>query len=193
MNFKMIIPAIAILATSSIAAARPIATVSAEAEWSFGTDRRPVLRDHRYAAPAPLPPHVRVDARDWGRERGYDRGYDRGYGYYDGRGAILDEGLTFGLTEYRKDILVGSGAGRFGTLRIDNDGGRTYLMKVVVEYADNSVQVIQLNRTLRGQQSLTLPLNARKAINRVFAYRADGDAALNMHRYHDGAFTVTAF
>jgi hypothetical protein len=65
-------------------------------------------------------------------------------------------------------------------------------MKVVVEFADNSVQVIQLNRTIRGYQSLNLPLDFTKAIHRVFVYRADGDEAHNMRRTHNGAFTVSA-
>ena len=184
MKIKALIPAalIAIVGSSSLAMARPV-TVSGQASIEWGTSSGPVVRDHRYTQP------TRISYQNEGR---WNRHREPSWGYHQPRFQTLDEGLQFGYTEYRKDILVGSAAGRFNTLRIDSDGGQTYLMKVVVEFADNSVQVIQLNRTLRGYQSLTLPLDFTKAIHRVFVYRADGDAAHNMRRYHDGAFTVSA-
>ena len=188
MKIKALIPAalFAIVGSSSLAMARPITiSGSAEASWSWGTNNPVVIRDHR---PAPLPapaPVIRYHQR-----ADFDRGYD--YDYYRPRFQTLDQDLSFGYTEYRKDIWVGADKGRFDTLRIDSEGGYTYLMKVVVEFTDNSVQNIQLNRSLRGNQSITLPLDARKAIHRVFVYRADGDAALNMRSYHNGSFTVSA-
>lgn len=185
MKIKALIPAalIAIVGSSSLAMARPILT--AEASWSWSTKPAPVVvRDHRTPVkPAPVVGY-------WNRRD--DIRWDRDYSdYYAPRFSVLEEGIQFGYTEYRHDLLLLGK--RFSTLRIDNDGGSSYLMKVVVEFSDNSVQQIDLGRTLRGNQSLTLPLNFRnKAINRVFIYRADGGEAANMRQYHNGSFTVSA-
>jgi hypothetical protein len=202
MKIKALITTLAIIGSSSVAMARPVTvSATANASWSFGT--RPVattvVRDHRVTpvvvTPAPRPV-LRAGTR-W--NAGYDARYDSRYDdrddrYYQPRGLVLEDGIQFEDHEYRKDIVMGATNERFNTLRIDADGGTTFLMKVVIEFADGgAVQQIDLNRTLRGDQSLSLDLSgsARK-LHRILIYRADGGEAMNMNLRHNGGFSVTA-
>ena len=63
-------------------------------------------------------------------------------------------------------------------------------MKVVVEFADGgSVQVFNLNQTLRQSQSMTLDLSGTdRKLNRILIYRSEQ----LINRPHNGEFNVTA-
>ncbi len=198
MNIKMLITTLAILGSSSVAMARPITySASAEASWSWGT--RPVIRDHRVPAPIVRPAPVRTsfDQRNWNTydsNRYDDRYEDSRIRYYEPRALVLEDGVQFEDHEYRKDIVMGATTERFNTLRFDASGGNTFLMKVVIEFADGgAVQQIDLNRTLRGNQSMSIDLSgSNRQMHRILIYRADGGEALNMNKRHNGEFTVSA-
>lgn len=184
MNIKALITTLGILGSSSIAMARPATyTASANASWSFGYDSGPVVRDHRYDTDRT----VRTTRTQFQRDRWADR---PGYGYdYQPRGMTLAEGLQFGNSEYRKDILVGASAGRFNAIRLDSDGGTTFVKEVRVEFLDGGFQSIQVNRNLNGNGSMTFDLDGNnRPINRIFVYRADQEG-LNWR--HNGEFSVT--
>jgi hypothetical protein len=106
------------------------------------------------------------------------------------RSVLLGSDMFFEDHEYRKDIIVGAGQPGFDKLRIDATGGQTYLMKVVIEFADGgSVQVIDLNQTLRGYQTMTLDLSGQnRKLNRILIYRSEQ----LINKAHHGEFTVTA-
>ncbi|MDB4963239.1 MAG: hypothetical protein JWP01_3238 [Myxococcales bacterium] len=205
MKIKALITTLAIIGSSSVAMARPVTVSgSANASWRFDTRPAPtttVVRDHRVqpvivtpAHPAALRAGTRWNAyANAGWSDRYDDGFDDGR-YNRPRALVLAEGLNFGNTEYRKDLVPGAGAGRFNALRIDSDGGQTFIVKVVVEFADGgAVQVVDLNRTLRGNQSMTIDLSgSARPLHRVLVYREDGGAAETINRRHNGAFTVTA-
>jgi hypothetical protein len=205
MKIKALITTLAIIGSSSVAMARPAtvtATATANASFRFGTRpvATPVIRDHRVAPPVVVTPPravLRANAQWNGYSNaGWNDRYDDRYDdrYNQPRGLVLEEGIAFEDHEYRKDIVMGATNERFNTLRIDSDGGTTFLMKVVIEFADGgAVQQIDLNRTLRGDQGLSIDLSgsARK-LHRILIYRADGGAALNMNLRHRGGFTVTA-
>ena len=186
MNIKALITTLAILGSSSVAMARP-ATVSvsanAQASWSWGTTG-PVVRDHRTS---------RIPVRTATHQQWNDREYN--YNPYTAmpRFTMLDSDLQFGDTEYRKDIVLAGTKGRFNTLQIEADSGRTYIMKVVVEFSDATFQQIDLNRYMRGGEAVTLDLaGSNRSINRILVYRADGAPALRMNQPHYGEFSVLA-
>ena len=187
MNIKALITTLAVLGSSSVAMARP-ATVSvsanAHASWSWGTSNsRPVIRDHRTTYTP-----VRTTTAQWN-----DRNYDYNPYYAVPRFQMLESDMQFGDTEYRKDIVLGGTKGRFNTLQIEADSGRTYVMKVVVEFSDATFQQIDLNKTLRSGEALTLDLaGSNRSINRILVYRADGGPALSMNQPHYGEFSVLA-
>ncbi len=90
----------------------------------------------------------------------------------------------------RTVIAVGSQAGRFATLKLEADGGRTYVQRVVVRFADGERQVMNLDRTLTGNDCLTLDLNGdRRAIASVAVV---GQEMNNGIRYERGMFRLTA-
>lgn len=179
---KALIITLGILGSSSVAMARPVISYSAEASLTFGTRTSgPVVRDHRWTQTTP----TRWNTGYWNERRDRD--------YYQPRVEVLGEGLSFGDTQYRKDIVVGSHLGNFRALQLNSNGGSTYIMKVVIEFADGGVQRIDINRTLRGYQGLTLDLDGnRRPLHRILIYRADGGEALHMNRRHYGEFNVTA-
>jgi len=196
MNIKALITTLAIVGSSSVAMARPVtyATpvktvgVSGSASFSFGT--APTVRDHRtvnrwepadrWNAPAPQAPQF---GRDY-REPQFDR---------MNRFVTLSSDMQFGASEYRKDIMPGT-ASRFSTLRIEADAGRTYVMKVVVEFADGTAQQqIDLNKTLVQGDVLTLDLTGNShTINRIMVYRADNYDTSHLEKTHRGEFSVSA-
>ena len=190
MNIKALITTLAIVGSSSVAMARPAtvsanAHVTASAQWSFGTSG-PTIRDHRttnpWVRPAPMP----VQPQYFGHA--YNAGYDRMQ-----RFDLLDDQLNFGAGEYRKDLVPGI-AERYSMLKIDADQGRTYIMKVVVEFADGtSQQQINLDKTLRAGESLTIDLAGRShTINRILVYRADSYDTSHLNEMHRGEFSVSA-
>lgn len=190
MNIKALITTLAIVGSSSVAMARPATyTATAEAQWSFGYSTTPVVRDHRTTRPVVRPAPVLVS---YERERWNNSRWDNDYSYQP-RPQLLAADVMFLDNEYRKDILVGADKGRFNTITIAANGGQTYVMKVGVEFTDGAIQPIEINRTLRGAQKFSIDLaGSNRAISRIFVYRADGPAALNMNLRHHGEFLVTA-
>lgn len=190
MNIKALITTLAILGSSSVAMARPAVTYSTSAEASFdlrfGTPSkiqvRDRIRDHRTPVRSQYtwnPNAYRWDTYDsnWNRPR-------------HERGVSLGDEMFFEDHEYRKDLIPSAGL-RMDKLRIDSEMGQTYFMKVVVEFNDGgSVQQFDLNRTLRGGQSMILDLSgSNRSVKRILVYRAD---ELNYHKRHNGEFSVIA-
>jgi len=183
MNIKALITTLAIAGSSSVAMARPATytapvrtvAISASAQVNFGTS---AVRDHRRVSPVSQPSF----GRDF-REPQYDR---------MNRFVTLDNDLQFAASEYRKDIMPGV-ASRYSMLKIDAERS-TYLMKVVVEFADGTTQQqIDLKKTLRAGESLTLDLTGNShTINRIMVYRADGNETWAMTPTYRGDFTVSA-
>jgi hypothetical protein len=191
MNIKALITTLAIIGSSSVAMARP-ATVSvsgsAWASWSLGYGAGPTVRDHRT---------VPTTRATWQSEQRFGRDYNDRYNdnrYTPVRFQTLGSDLTFGAGEYRKDIMPTALAGQFSTLKLEMDQGRTYVMKVVVEFADGtSQQQIDLDRTFRAGESLTIDLTGKShAISRILVYRADGANVAHMNETHRGEFSVSA-
>lgn len=208
MNTKVLITTLAVLgSTSSLAMARPVrpappytpsASASAHVSWNFGLPVRtypaaisaPTVRDHRWTYVPPAPVVVRPIAHgydhdvDWTSSDGWD--YEQ-----EPCATTLADGLTYNAGEYRKDIVL-EGRGRFNTLMVNAEGGRTFIKEVRIEFLGGAVQSIPVNRTLTGDQSLTFDLDGRnRAINRIFVYRADGNH-MNIGFRSPGEFSVTA-
>ena len=91
----------------------------------------------------------------------------------------------------RSVISVGRELGRFGTLKLEANGGRTYVQKVVVKFANGERQVMShLDRTLVGNECLTLDLDGdHRAIASIAVY---GQEMNNGFRYERGAIRLTA-
>lgn len=99
----------------------------------------------------------------------------------------LANGLTF-QGSGRQFISVGAQAGRFGKLDI-RSSGPTFISQVYIQFANGQEQVVRnLNRTLSGNDCLTLDLDGgRRAIQRIVVYGND----LGRRRIA-GSFSVTA-
>lgn len=198
MNTKLILASL-VLGTSTFAAAAPAAQVTVTAQAGTTTT---VIRDHREPArpvfthpiiirePArpvithPIITHpiiIREPARPIVTQPVIWHGpVFRSVTLAD------DQQIQNGRTM----ILVGSQMGRFATLKLEADGGRTYVQKVVVKFADGERQVMNLNRTLAGNDCLTLDLNGnRRTIANVAVF---GQEMNNGFRYERGAFRLTA-
>jgi hypothetical protein len=106
------------------------------------------------------------------------------------RPVTLASGLHF-AGDGRTFITVGDQAGQFNTLQISADGGPTFIQQVYVQFDNGQEQIVRaLNRTLTGNQSLTLDLDGnRRAIRRVIVY---GNPLNSGWRRAGGTFTVTA-
>jgi hypothetical protein len=195
MNIKALITALVIVGSSSVAMARPAATVSANAQitasasWSYGTPSRVQVRDrdrvrdHRSTTKpwSPMWQTANYDSYDYNRNDRFNR--------FD----LLAEELNFGAGEYRKDIMP-SAVDRFSKLRVSADSGRTYIMKVVVEFADGTQQQqINIDKTLRAGESLDLDLvGSTHTIGRILVYRADNYDLRHFNEVHRGEFSVLA-
>jgi hypothetical protein len=185
MNTKAIIASL-LFGSSSVAMATPSVTVTAAVHDSYGT---PVVRDHRLDCACDdnyeSPPFVAPGG--WSGGGAWDGGRPLPPVY---RPVTLASGLTF-ANDGRKFITVGSQAGRFATLQINAVGGRTFIKQIYVQFENGQEQVVRnLDRTLVGNQSLTLELDGnRRAIRRIVVY---GNEAATGRRWHQGAFTVTA-
>src|SRR4051812_17046626 len=155
MNIKALITTLAVLGSSSVAMARPLSfSASARGQVSWGTSSGPVIRDHRdlpqrFPQPQPRPMHV------------YQNEWSNSYETYaqEPQPLMLAEGLTFNSTEFRKDVIVGMDKGRFNSIQINAEGGQTYVQKVGIEFSNGVVQLIPVNRTLRGSQSMSFDLD----------------------------------
>jgi hypothetical protein len=88
-------------------------------------------------------------------------------------------------------VSVGRQLGRFATLKLEANGGRTYVQKVVVKFTNGERQVMSnLDHTLVGDDCLTLDLDGnRRAIASVAVY---GQELNNGFRRERGAFRLTA-
>jgi hypothetical protein len=62
------------------------------------------------------------------------------------------------LTSGRASIAVGSQAGKFDTLQLTASAGKTFIKQVTVQFNNGQSQVVGLNRTLDGNDSLTVDL-----------------------------------
>jgi hypothetical protein len=177
MNIKAIIASLVLAASSSAAMAAPSVTVTATAQGSYDTT---VVRDHRlppvYHAPAPI---VTQPASF--------PGYRRPPVF---RTVTLASGLSF-ANQGRAFITVGSQAGRFEKLQLSAAGGSTLIKQVYVQFDNGQEQIVRnLNRTLSGNESLTLDLDGnRRAIRRIVVY-GNGNT-VGWYR-SAGTFTVTA-
>jgi hypothetical protein len=184
MNIKAIIASL-VLGSSSIAMASPSVTFSANAQGSYGTT---VVRDHRaddwnrpvaqpIAQPAPSP----IYYRDGWRGERMPPVY---------RSVTLASDLHF-AADGRTSITVGGQAGRFDTLQISASAGPTFIKQVYVQFDNGQEQVVRgLNRTLSGNQSLSLDLDgSHRAIRRIVVY---GSPLGRGWRRAGGTFTVTA-
>ena len=176
MNLKAIIASL-VLGSSSIAMAAPSVTFSANAQASYGTT---VVRDHRIEPQRPAPIAQPVN---------YGTGWHRVPMPPVYRPVTLASGMHF-AGDGRTSITVGSQAGRFDTLQISAAAGRTFIQQVYVQFDNGQEQVVRnLNRTLIGNQSLTLDLDGnRRAIRRIVVY---GNASSGWRRA-GGTFTLTA-
>ena len=180
MNIKTIIASL-VLGSSSIAMAQPSVTFSATAQAPYGT---PVVRDHRFdgapmAQPVIEPIYVR-EGQGW-------HGQPMPQVY---RPVMLASGVHFS-GDGRTFITVGAQAGRFNTLQISADSGRTFIRQIYVQFENGQEQIVRnLDRTLIGNQSLSLDLDGNhRAIRRIVVY---GSSLNRGWRRAAGAFTVTA-
>ena len=103
----------------------------------------------------------------------------------------LASGLRFGNLD-RTAITVGSQAGRFGSLQISATGGTNTIKLINIVFADGTHQTVRnVNRTLTGNQSMTLDLDGdRRAIHDITVYGSDPNNGTR--RRAAGTFTVTA-
>jgi|SRR6185295_11027763 len=168
MNIKAIIASL-VVGSSSVAMADPGITVSAKVH-AYGPT---VVRDQR-AAPPPVvePIHERFW---WGRSR---------------QPVTLASGVHF-AGDGRTFITVPDQGRRFRSLQITPAGGRTFVQQVYVEFADGQEQVVRnVDRTLTGDQSLTVDLDGnRRIVRRVVVY---GNNSYTGRRHSTGGFTLTA-
>jgi hypothetical protein len=172
MNIKVIIASL-VLGSSSVAMADPGITVSAKLQVPHATV---VVRD-RDQRPAPPPPVARPmhDRLWWGRSR---------------QPVILASGVRF-AGDGRTFITVPDEGRRFRSLQISPAGGRTFIQQVYVEFDNGQEQVVRdLDRTLTGDQSLTVDLEGnRRIVRRVIVY---GNNSYSGRRRGAGGFTLTA-
>ncbi len=190
MNIKALITAFAILGSSSVAMARPAtvsASVHASASWSVG-QRTPTVtvRDHRRptVVQAPLATHVPYGDRYDGRWGAYEPRYQP-------QPVRLSGPMSFGTTEYRKDVYPTTND-RFSRVAIEGTSGQTFVQLVKVQFTDLEWKFITVNETIRAGEAIELPLDTSKAIKRILVYRADGEAAHNLNQAQRGSFLVSA-
>ena len=183
MNIKTIIASL-VLGSSSIAMAHPSVTFSADAQAPYGTS---VVRDQRFdddcntpvAQPVVEPIYLR-DGQGW-------HGQPMPQVY---RPVMLASGVHFS-GDGRTFIPVGVQAGRFNTLQISADRGRTFIRQIYIQFENGQEQIVRnLDRMLIGNQSLSLDLDGNhRAIRRIVVY---GSSLNRGWRRAEGAFTVTA-
>src|SRR5262245_32079098 len=133
MNIKAIIASL-VLGSSSIAMASPSVTFSATAQGGYGTT---VVRDHRADdncnTPIAQPVAAPISYRDgWHREP-----LPPVY-----RPVTLASDMHF-AADGRTSITVGARAGRFDTLQISADGGRTFVKQVYIQFENGQEQIVR--------------------------------------------------
>ena len=190
MNIKAILASL-ILGSSSIAMASPTAPGVTVTSVSYGDT---TIRDHRTAPP--------VSYDDDGAYRApiaqpvAQPIYYRTDNAFNGRWmppvyrpVTLAADLRLAANG-RKEIWVGPQAGAFTTLKLDATGGRSSIGQVMIQFANGQKQILGLNRTLTGNECVTIDLDGgRRQITRVIVYGALGQTGW---RRAPGTFNVTA-
>lgn len=206
MNIKTLITTAAILGSSTAAMASPHWSGSASGTVSLGysSPRQPVyqpsyepvhqpvyqptyqpsyqpranqvvVRDHRSDSRPIYNPRPVYVAQDGYQDDDWNTNQD--WNHTSGpRAVLLASSLNYGNTDFRKDIVPGALAGRFGALQLAGESGSTFIEKVVVEFVDGGApQQIDLGATLRRGQVMNLDLagNQARALKRILVYRAD--------------------
>ena len=193
---KSIIASLLVLGTSSVALAAPCETPSPVAAQPVYTQPvytspvhdRPVYQQAGYAQPGAAQPV----AQD--RDHDQDRDDQPWRAEHVLRPVTLASDVSF-ATGGRKLITVGANKGRFTTLTVQADGGRTNLKQVYVQFTDGHDQMIRnVDQTLTGNASLTLDLTGTEArgIKRIVVYGTQTAQRRSWNHTTPSAFTVTA-
>ena len=188
MNIKAIIASL-VLGSSSLAVAAPAVTVVRDHRVEASVAIKPVYTP--VAQPvytAPVRPVYTQPARPVyapPAQPAYHTGWRRP------QPVTLASGLRFGNFD-RTAITVGTQAGQFGSLQISATGGSNVIKLINIVFADGTHQTVRnVNRTLTGNQSMTLDLDGdRRAIHDITVYGSDPNNGTR--RRAAGSFTVTA-
>ena len=178
MNLKAIIASL-VLGSSSLAMAAPAVTVVRDHRAIDANCETPVATQPVYTQPVYTQPAQPIYTQPVAYRPGWQRP------------VTLATGLRFANLD-RTAITVGRQAGQFGSLQISATGGSNLIKLINIVFADGTHQTVRnLNRTLSGNQSMTLDLDGdRRAIRDITVYGSD----LNNSRWRRSAssFTVTA-
>jgi hypothetical protein len=191
-NIKALIASLALLGSSSVAMARPAASVSvgANASWSFGwSSDRNADRDHRhYTPPAdpvyrpdtrypvaqipqPLPPQPVIAECNNTRVGADTSSYIGTIGASNGRWfTALTEPTR--IDAGREFFTLGADAGRFEALKLQAVRGSSYIQQVAVIFKNGRTQVIKVERALDGRNpTLMIDLDGnQREIGRIVVY-----------------------
>ena len=188
-----------VLGTSSVAMAKPASfSVNANATLSWNTNRPApvVVRDHRPVVVAPADdcnaPDTYFKAVRYVPAPAYNPnnttlGADSSsyvgakpwlassfaVGEYYPRWVALTEPTR--IDRGREFITIGSGAGRFSQIRLQNTAGSSHILQVAIEFNSGRTQVVKLDKDLTSRSSLTIDLDGGKRyINRIVVYGSTG-------------------
>ncbi len=174
-----------ILGSSSVALARPAATVSvhAEASWSTRFGGGVEIRDHR-TKPAPAPV-----VTTYQRNR-----YEIGRYFYPTPtyGTLVGRNISFG-DDFTRTVYVGSRLGAFQQIKLTATSGRPMIQQVFVQFADGGEAAFHNLNTRLSNAPLTLTLqgNARP-IQKIVVYAPGyGQAHPENFDYQSGSFMVS--
>lgn len=187
MKIKSLVATFALVAaTSSVALAKPVVSVQANASWSVGSPVT-VVRDHRtldddcdHSNSAP------VTAAHWGFQRpvyeqplllsnttvyAHSSLYTGPIGTMSqwSRGLIALSQPTR-IDNGREDFVIRQGG--FDMLQLRGTLGSTYISKVTIDFGDGiGAQVINVNRTLGAGQAFSLDIQGRnRTVKRILVY-----------------------
>src|SRR5215208_5900650 len=168
MTLKTKLITMLLIGSSSVAVANPMVTdYRVSAHVDFGASAP--VRDHRGS---------------YYEDRGFYRQQELRFANHDRPHASalpLAVGLKYERSQYRKDIDMTSQNAMRGLL-VEGMRGQTYLMKIVIEFANGEIQQVPLNTTLYAGQSFRVDLDGRfRKMQRILVYRADGYEALTMN------------
>jgi hypothetical protein len=203
---KKALVTVLMLASSSVAMAKPV-TYSASASVSFGSNpSRPVVIDHRHAAddchdatpayvpplrqpvrpirPAPIAPIVwNPNNTTLGADSSTYIGakpvlQSRFEGRW-GRNAWLAMTEPTRIDRGREFFTFGAEAGRFRRIQLVETQGRSFIDQVAIEFVGGGrTQVVKLNAQLLPGNPLTIDLDGDlRAINRIVVYGSTGQSS----------------